>query len=85
MRAKTMGFGGMASAVRNRALETRRAKTNAIRDHSDARKSTQPDDRVLRRGRLELGGRMPSKFYSGLRLEWVTPFRTPGKKDKPLR
>ena len=28
-----------------------------------------------------LEGVKPSKFFCGLRLEWETPFRTPGKKD----
>jgi hypothetical protein len=58
---------------------------NAIRDRLGARKTAQPNDRVLRRGRDETGGREPSRFYSGLRLEREVPIRTPGKKDKPLR
>ena len=44
-----------------------------------------PDGRVLRRGREKPGRRQAIQGFSGLRLEWEVPFRTPGKKDKPLR
>jgi hypothetical protein len=61
-------------------METREADDNAVQDRCAARNAP-PGGRVLRRGHEKPGWRYAVQGFSGLRLEWEIPFRTPGKKD----